>query len=283
MPQAIISFNDTFDAAYDIIMQLLKDIGSNPPTDQQKQALMDAIQALKNELDTQQTHIQGVRDQVVQFNDNLSSDNTALTTGSASVTNAITEDKKKVVDLTADISKLQVQISTMQKLLTAAEIGIVAGVVVSMILMETGPAALVVGVLSIGGSAAALIAAATIIRKDQDKIIDDQADIKAESAQIVVLNTIANTVSKLVDTIKDAGLQMDTVLGTWATLSTKMQAVITKLNQASGTDWLKIIKEELDMNSSKRAWDQLTDFATKMQQTTVTVSSDPPLPIRQAA
>ena len=41
IPQAIINFNNTFEGQYDTIMGVLKEIGINPPTPQQKQNLAD--------------------------------------------------------------------------------------------------------------------------------------------------------------------------------------------------------------------------------------------------
>jgi hypothetical protein len=283
VPQAIINYNNTFTTAYDMIMKILNEVGTGGPTTSQQAELLLLFAALVDALREDQAMIQTVRDQIVQFNDDLAADNTALTTGAASIIHAIADDYQRVIDLNANIASLQAQIASMNQLITFGGIGTAGFFVVSMLLMNTGPLAIAVGVIGVGGSIAAIIAATVIIGRDQAKILDDQAEISAENQQIIVLTTIANTVSILVKTIQDAVLQMDPVLTTWATLGVKMQAVTDLLKKASGPDWLKILNEELDMGASKRAWDQLTDFATKMQQTSITVSNDAPVTIPRAA
>lgn len=281
--QAIIDYSNTFSASYGYIMNLLNAIGTGDPTREQRAELIELFSALTDALKDQQTKIKGVQDEIKGFNDNLAADNTALTTGAASITNAIDDDTKQIANLSAEIVSLKAEIARMNQLLTVSSIGVPGFIVVSMLLMNSGPLATAVGVIGVGASIAGLITATVKIRNDQSKIDDDQAKITQEQAQIVVLNLIADTVKTLVNTIRDAELQLDPVLSTWATLGVKMQAVIDQLNKASGPDFLKIIKEKVDLVASKTAWDQLADFATKMQEKSITIATDAPVAIPRAA
>ncbi len=283
VPQAIIDYNNTFSVTYDSIMAILKAIGTGNPTSKQRADLLDLFGGLTDELTAKQAKIKAVQDEIKTFNDNLAADNTALTTGAASINNAIHDDEKRIANLTVEIVSLQAEIAKMNRLMTASEIGVAGFFVVSMLMMNSGPLALAVGVIGVGSSLAGIIAATVIIRRDQSKIDDDQAEITQDQAQIVVLNVIANTVSTLVGTIKDAEAQMNPVLSTWATLAVKMKAVTDKLADASGPDFLKILKETIDLEASKKAWEQLADFATKMQATPITISTDAPVVIPRAA
>ncbi|MEO6393429.1 MAG: HBL/NHE enterotoxin family protein [Pyrinomonadaceae bacterium] len=283
VPQAIINYNNTFTATYVEIMGILTAIGAGDPTPKQRTDLLALFGGLTDELTTQKANIKAVQDEIKSFNVNLAADNTALTTGATNIATAIADDMRQVENLSADILRLRAEIADMNRLMTASEFGVAGFFVVSMLMMNTGPLALAVGVIGVGASVAGIITATVKIRKDQSKIDDDQAQITQEQAQIVVLKTIANTVATLVSTITNAEAQMDPVLSTWATLGEKMKAVTDKLAQASGPDFLKIMKEMVDMNASKAAWGQLADFATKMQDTPITISTDAPVPIPRAA
>ena len=118
IPQAIINFNNTFEGQYDTIMGVLKEIGINPPTPQQKQNLLTLMNALLAAMTAEQTAISGANTSLIQFNDNLSNDHTQLTTGAASVTAAIQYDKADVDAMKKKVQALQIAMDALHQEVT---------------------------------------------------------------------------------------------------------------------------------------------------------------------
>jgi hypothetical protein len=288
IPQAIINYDNKFEGQYATIVALLTQIGTNPPTPQQKTDLLTEMNALLAYMQGQHKVISDSNDALIAFNNNLSTDHTALTTGAASVTAAIQSDQADVKAMKIQIDALHKAVDALNQQVTFSAIGIGGGLFVALIgvfltIATVGAGAFVV-VLGVAGAVASigtLIAAEVEIQQANDRITAASAELSTDNQQITVLNSVSTTMDMLMKKNSDAMTSMTTILTDWATLTGKLQGVIDDLNTAEGD--IGSILDLGDMATTKAAWTQLAAFAQNMQNGLGNVTVDPTVtPIKAA-
>ena len=287
IPQAIINFDNKFEGQYATILALLNAIGVGTPTPQQKKDLLDEMNSLLSELTAQKVVIDAANGRLIGFNDNLTSDHTALTTGAASVTNAITSDKDDVISQNALMKNLQADLNKWSAVATTAEVAIglsffaaVIGLWMTLATFGAGSFVLAAGVVGLTASVAVTIAANVMTAQDASAILAKQNAISDDNKQIIILNVVASTVDGLVAKNAIASTAMGVIMSDWATLMVKMKAVIEDLTTAEGD--IGSILDVGDMVTTKLAWRQLTDFATNMQSSIKSISAVAPAALNKA-
>jgi hypothetical protein len=288
IPQAIVNFDNKFEGQYATIIDLLNAIGGGTPTAQQKTDLLEVMNSLLSELTGQGEVINEANKALIGFNDNLTSDHTALTTGAASVTNAITADKDDVIKQNGRVKNLQADMATWQAVATAAEVAIglsffAAAIGLWMTIATFGAGALVLagGIVGLAASVGTTIAANVKIAQDASAILDAQNDISDDNKQVVILNTVASTVDGLMEQNATASKAMMVIMSDWGTLMTKMKSVIDDLDAAEGD--IGSILDVGDMKTTKLAWTQLTSFADKMQSAIESIAAVTPVALGKPA
>jgi hypothetical protein len=268
IPQAIINYKNSFDGQYNTIIALLDAIGINPPTPTQKANLIIEMNALLNALKAQQQVLTDAQSRLVGFNSDISGDYTALNGGAASITEAITEDKSQVVSLGQQIKALQIEVDAMHQEMIYVGLGVASGAVVGVIGLAFSQTGLGIFVAIIGfagmlASVGVMIAAGVRMAQAKDNITADMEALNIDNQQIVVLNSVSNTINMLVEKGGKATQAMAAVLIDWATLVTKMESVIEGLNAAEHD--IGSILDLGDMATAKLAWDELADYAQGLQ------------------
>lgn len=288
IPQAIINFGDTFEGQYATIVALLTAIGSGTPTKQQKKDLLTEMNALLVALEAQRQTIVDANGRLIQFNDNLSADHQALTTGAASITNAIASDNTDITLVNLAMKNLQADIDAMNQVVKWSAVGLgasifvgIVGVVVAFVTFGAGALIVAGAVVGAGLSIAGLAVAETRIKDDTAALQQKTQQLSDDHRQIAVLNSVANAVDSLAQKNAAAGSAMDVVLSDWATLSAKLKAVIDDLDQAKGD--IGSILDLGDMATTRTAWQQLTDFATNMQTSLASITVEKPVTVKPAA
>lgn len=288
IPQAIINFGDTFEGQYATIVALLTAIGSGTPTKQQKKDLLTEMNALLVALEAQRQTIVDANGRLIQFNDNLSADHQALTTGAASITNAIASDNTDITLVNLAMKNLQADIDAMNQVVKWSAVGLgasifvgIVGVVVAFVTFGAGALIVAGAVVGAGLSIAGLAVAETRIKDDTAALQQKTQQLSDDHRQIAVLNSVANAVDSLAQKNAAAGSAMDVVLSDWATLSAKLKAVIDDLDQAKGD--IGSILDLGDMATTRTAWQQLMGFATNMQTSLASITVEKPVTVKPAA
>lgn len=288
IPQAIINFGDTFEGQYATIVALLTAIGSGTPTKQQKKDLLTEMNALLVALEAQRQTIVDANGRLIQFNDNLSADHQALTTGAASITNAIASDNTDITLVNLAMKNLQADIDAMNQVVKWSAVGLgasifvgIVGVVVAFVTFGAGALIVAGAVVGAGLSIAGLAVAETRIKDDTAALQQKTQQLSDDHRQIAVLNSVANAVDSLAQKNAAAGSAMDVVLSDWATLSAKLKAVIDDLDQAKGD--IGSILDLGDMATTRTAWQQFTGFATNMQTSLASITVEKPVTVKPAA
>lgn len=297
VPQSIINYGNTFNAATGDILSILTSSNYNP-TDAQKQQIIQLIDATLTELGIQKQtiiNLQGppvgssdpVPDQVTtlrQFSAALTSDHTNLLTGANDVQHALNLNQQDIDNINTQITKVQAEIAKANTAATASEIGIGVGIFLAVaafaLAVATGGAAAplavgVVAVLGVGAAVGTTVAYSVQANEEISKLHKMQAELADEQRLATSLNGVADSVNNLVSQNEAAQTAMSEVLTMWETLEGKLQSVIDDLNRAEA-DTVAII-QALDIQAAQTAWAQLTDFATKMQEAASGATVQPPL------
>ena len=219
-----------------------------------------------------------------QFDEDLAADYHALTTGAASITNALTTDKDAVVDLTKKVLDLKHKIDRLTQILNwdigrlaVSIFACIVGAFLEFIQPEIGTSILVGGVIGIGISISGIIATRDDIKRDQAELSEEQLQLRDDKLQIVVLNSVADTVTTLVMGNGKARLAMQDVAATWTILVNSMKAVIARVEKAEG-DIGSVLALD-DIKAAQVAWSHLLTVATDIQNALGNITLEPPVKI----
>jgi chromosome segregation ATPase len=267
IPQAIIDYNNYFEATSKRILALLEEIGTKTPSPQQKARLILMLRLLSTKLKSCKGEVEAVRAEIKSFTADIAADHKALTTGAGSVTKAIEENNKEVATLIAQIAALRIEIDQLNVQLIAAVHGLAATMIVSYMLMSVTPyLAIPIAIIGIGISVGFIIDALVRIGKKQQEIIEQSATLTKAEAQGVVLAAISATVDAMMHAIDAITKNIDTVSTAWATLDVKMESVIKSLEAARDEHWRQTLLQEIDIETARMAWKQLQEYAQKLQE-----------------
>jgi hypothetical protein len=285
VPQAIISFADSFDGQYDTIAQLLDQIGDRPPTTQQKSDLTELLKYLGDVLNEQQRIIDSDKDKITNYQRRLAADHASLIDGTRSITELIKEDRATVMKLNADIQKLRQDIENIRTaVFNPGFLKVGLRLIVAFLTLELESVGefnqarrLVFSLGGLGHSISNVTDADHVIAEDQDRIQQDQRKISIENRQIVMLNAIADTINKLVEVTAKASDAIQTVSDRWRDVASEVESAITRLSTAEGS--IVEILNRSSLENRHQSWMSLKEFARKMQFSLSNITIEPPVQI----
>jgi len=283
IPQAIIDYNRTFEFTSTRISNILALAQTRALTDEDKAQLLRLLKLLLNKLGDSKKEVEAVRAEIKAFSTNMIDDHKALNSGTASIATAVEDASEEVKRLENRIESLRIEVERLRQQIIASGVALGTSIFVAYVGMSIMPFITVpIAIIGIGVSAGFMIDGIVRLNKYQDEILEDGAKLSKEQAQIVVLRSIEGSVNGLVTSIDAINTNIDVVSSTWSTLDTKLGSVIKNIEAASGKNWLDYVKQEIDINTSKRAWSQLNAFAETLQQIKV-VNVDKTFPIARVA
>ena len=289
VPQTIIDYGNTFSAATGDILNILQTSNDNPNADQEKQILA-LVEALLTQLGAQKKTILDLQTQLQAFASNIIQDNANMQDGQNSAENAIQADKETIQKIKDHISRLQVDMAKANAKATVSDIGIGVGIFVAIagfaLAVATGGAALplvvgAVAVVGVGGAIASSVIFNDQASKDLEQINSLQGQLSDENKQVAALQSIVSSITSLVTENEAAQKAMTSVLTMWDTLEGKLQTVLKDLNTAE-KDTPGIL-QQLDIQTSQKAWQQLVGFATNMQDAASGLTIQPLITQKSAA
>lgn len=299
IPQAIINYNTQFQAEMALITPLVQDLLNKDDPDKRKE-LVELFQGLIEKIGEQQTAITTEIANLKTFNTEITADHGNFSSANTQFA-AIQQFEQANIDaLNTAISGLNDTISALNKAITAESIALgvsvalIAGGAIGLANAETGVGlvigaiCIVVGMLGVGIATGELIASIQAKQDAQQKEAFDQLEVNELTVQVQALNTTETALSALVTQSQLAMQSVQVILDTWATLSGKLQAVITDLNDSEQN--IGNILSLVDLNTAQTQWNQLETFANQMQgfdsavfaQPTVTLDLQP-MKVQQAA
>lgn len=274
IPQAIINFNTIFQEEMKIMIPLVTDLlGNDDPT--KRAELVALFNGLLAKIGAQQTAVKGEMDKLTQFNTDITGDHNNFSTANASFAAIQQFEQANITALNTAIKGLDDAISALNTAITAesvaigVSVGLIGGGALGLANAETGvglvigAVCMVVGMIGLGVAVGELISS---IEKKQDaeqKKAFDQLEVTELTVQVQALNTTQTALSSLVTQSATAMQSVQVILDTWGTLTAKIQAVVSDLNDAEKA--IGDIMSLVDLQTAQDQWNQLETFAGQMQ------------------
>ena len=284
IPQAIINYNTQFQAEIALILPLVQDLLVKPDPDKRTE-LVELFQGLLEKLGEQQTALSGELVLLKQFNTDVTTDHGNFSSGNTQFAAIQQFEQANITALNSAIEGLQEGISALNKAITAewvalgVSVALIAGGAIGLANAETGvglvagAVCMVVGMIGVGVAAGELISS---IEKKQDaeqKEAFDQLEVNELTVQVQALNTTEKALSSLVTMSQLAMDSVQVILDTWATLQTKLKAVVTDLTDSENQ--IGNIMSLVDLTTAQTQWGQLETFANQMQDFDAAVTNPP--------
>ena len=284
IPQAIINYNTQFQAEIALILPLVQDLLVKPDPDKRAE-LVELFQGLLEKLGEQQTALSGELVLLKQFNTDVTTDHGNFSSGNTQFAAIQQFEQANITALNSAIEGLQEGISALNKAITAewvalgVSVALIAGGAIGLANAETGvglvagAVCMVVGMIGVGVAAGELISS---IEKKQDaeqKEAFDQLEVNELTVQVQALNTTEKALSSLVTMSQLAMDSVQVILDTWATLQTKLKAVVTDLTDSENQ--IGNIMSLVDLTTAQTQWGQLETFANQMQDFDAAVTNPP--------
>src|SRR5688572_417849 len=134
VPQSIITYNTFFSITSRSVFDLIRKVAFGTATAADRRAIKDKLGLLVRQLGTARTQVADVRVDIRAFTDQLADDHRALTSGAASVTEALKANKKEVERLNKLIDDLKDELKSLQEELGITEVA--AGVSIGLLVLS---------------------------------------------------------------------------------------------------------------------------------------------------
>jgi hypothetical protein len=299
VPQGIINYGSTFTNATNDIVNIISSAPNNIPTPDQSKEILQLVQALLDALRAEKVVVEAIHGTsplltlgqpydgpvttLEQFSAAVQGDYTRLKTGKDDVQTASGLNQQQIDSINTQITKLQQEISTANKIATASEVGLGLGLFlavasIGLAIVTGGVGAMVVGavaVVGVGGAIASTAVFSVEADKEVAELHQEQQALSDDQKIATALSGITNSVDGLITQNEMATEAMTAVLTMWLVLEGKLEAVIVEL-QAADADPAGIL-QALDIQTAQTRWSQLTEFATQMQEVASGVTVQPPI------
>jgi non-hemolytic enterotoxin B/C len=272
LPETIVNqAADLFNMESLMINAYLQALVSDPSNAAAKKGLASALTTVSQLIQTQVTTVTNIQRQLVTFNTNILTDAQTLTQLAALALSEVQTDKQNIEGLNADIKNLNDSISTAQKVLTAAEIGIGLSLFVGLI---GAVVCLIPGSQLVGGGIIALAVAGEVasialtvveskaIEAMQGAITDKRKEITARNQDIILLQGVSAQFNNLYQANLKAQAALATINGMWNLLNTVVNDVASELADVSKDASSSAYQQAItDFQKAQSGWNDLITFA----------------------
>ncbi len=286
IPQAIINYNSQFQVEMGLILPLVTDLLSKDDPAKRTE-VTQLFQGLLEKIGEQQTALNSEIANLKTFNTEVTSDHGNFSSANNQFALIQQFEEANITALNSAISGLDDAISALNKAITAeavalgVSVALIAGGAIGLANAETGvglvagAVCMVVGMIGVGVSAGYLISSIEKKQQAEQQKAFDQLEVNELTVQVQALNTTEKALSALVIQSQLAMESVQVILDTWATLSAKLEAVVTDLNDSE--KHIGDIMSLVDLNTAQTQWGQLQTFAEQMQDFDQAVFANPPV------
>lgn len=279
IPQAIVNYSNTFTQVTNDVLGIMNQIQGTPTSEQQTQ-INQLIGALLQELQQQQKTLTGIQTELSTFVADVSGDHTNLLTGQNSAQAEVIADHDLAATISGQITQIQANIASDSAKALASEIGLGIAIFVMVVAIAAAVATegaatpLVIagiGLLSVGAAIGTTVVYSKDVSADIDQLHAAQAQLTDEQRQVTALQGVTGSIDGLVTANAAAQEALVTVLDAWASLEKKVQTVVDDLNSVEAPG-LSAYIESLDLQAAQADWTQLTQFASGMEKSAISMT-----------
>jgi hypothetical protein len=270
IPQTIINYNNLFTAASD---ELLGIIGTKTTlTNDEKNAVIELIEATLGSLNEQTAKVDGVQAQIVTLSDHFTADHAKLVSGQDSAAKAVQLADEERLRIENKIAELQTELADARQKVTVSGIGLGLGIFLAVaafaLAVATGGAGLIVagavGVVGVGVAATFTGIYTAKIGRLMEEVAQRQAALADKKKQITALRGLLQTMDSLRGHNEAAKVALTNISTMWNTLGLKLGSVLTDLKAAQGDAAIPAVRR-MNLNSARRNWKDTAEWAQKIQ------------------
>ena len=276
VPNHILDYGATFDAASDQILALLAEPVSTGATSNSVAQALELIGTLRDQVGAYTAEMDRVKADLDDYGKRLQADHDALLTGKNSIQSLMSMEQHEIEKLEADIVDLQDQIGALNKQIMDSQIGLGISIFVGIIGLAlapvTGGATLTVAAVGVAGIATSAALWATAQQKVNGKKQEIQQDKTAEDAlklQIYSLGILHKSVAFALDQMEGAQTALSDLRVFWGVFEQTLLDVIKDLNKPNAQ--LSVVLDRMWVHAAKNNWKNLTGFAQALLGATVEV------------
>jgi hypothetical protein len=272
IPQTIINYNNIFNAATD---ELLRIIGKKTSlTNDEKNAVIELIEATLETLNDQKSKVDGVQTQITTLSNHFIRDHTNLVSGQNSAAAAVQLAELERQRIENKIGELQTELADARQKVTVSGIGLGLGIFLAVaafaLAVATAGAAtalIVAGAVGVVGTGVAATFTGIYTAKISrllEEIAGQQAALADKQKQVTALKGLVDTMDKLRGHNESAKMALTNISTMWNTLGGKLEAVLSDLKTAQGEKASATIRR-LNINTARTSWTQTAEWAQKIQ------------------
>lgn len=277
IPNHILDYGATYDAASDQILMLLDNAKASPSDPTNKQQALELIGALRDQVTGYRVEMDKAKADLVAYGARIQTDHDNLLGGSDGIQTLMSIDSAEVDSFTADIKKMNDEIDVYNKQISDAEIGVGLSIFVACIGavvcfvpggQVAGGAIIATGALGLTASAAVWGVLEAKVKSCQSEIEQDQSTKTALNQQLISLSFLHMTVANTLNQVGDAQVALSDLNVFWSTFEASLGDVINDLNKPNAS--LSVTLDELWVRAAKNNWKDLSAFAQVLVGVTVT-------------
>jgi hypothetical protein len=271
IPNHILDYGATYDAASDEILDLLDQAKKDNDDPKLKADAVDLITALRDSVSGYRAELDKVKADLDAYAKKVQADHDALAGSNDAIANLVSLESSEVTKFGDRIKLLHGEIDAWNKQIMDSQIGlglsIFVAVVGCVVAAVPGGQAIGVGIIVAGGAGIATSGAiwGTLQQKvdsAESEIAQDQATEDALNIQITALNALHLIVANVVDKITAAQLALSDVAVFWTTFESTLDNVIKDLGKPNAK--LTAVMDEMWVNAAKKNWKTLSEFAQNL-------------------
>jgi len=237
VPQDVQSYNPTISAALQDAQAQAALLMQNPQNQVARTALNADLATVSRTLNLVVTFISGAVTAIQGFNNNMPSLASNLQSIADSSAQAAQADMNQINTLKADIAKLQSDISSLTNAIIglgiADGVAITLGTVVTIAAWPIGALVWIMLAPAVAVATTYIALDAMQIKADQAKIAADQTAITGLTADVAVLQLLAQQYTQFAQATQALGPTLLAILQEWQTLETEVNAAIADVQHAA--------------------------------------------------
>ena len=271
IPNHILDYGATYDAASDEILELLEKAKNGNDAPKLVADALDLITALRDAVSGYRAELDKVKTDLDAYAKKVQADHDALSGSNDAIANLVSLEGSEVQKFKDRINFLHDEIDAWNKQIMDFQIGlglsIFVAVVGAVVAFVPGGQTIGVGMIVAGGAGIATSGAiwGTLQQKvdsAQSEIGQDQSAEDALNIQITALNALHLIVANVVDKITAAQLALSDIAVFWGTFESTLDGVIKDLSKPNAK--LSVVMDEMWVKAAKNNWKTLTEFAQNL-------------------
>jgi len=271
VPQSIIDYGNLFDAAMAEVSRIVEAMGTKA-TDDEKEALSQIFTVLMTDLNAQKRTIGRIQSELMQFYGSVGLTQNAFATAKKAADKESADSKAKRDALSREIETLRAEARAAgtKTMSSGIALGVSLFVLVAAVAFTVATAGaatpIVIGVVSLLGVGASVGGLVVFTKEQNEKLAEIQrklSDLSSTDAMIIAIEQVSLAIDTLSQHADEAVEGLGTLLNVWATLSTKLESVISDVASADKQKLTRLLA--MFTNKSKVSWEQLTNYALALQ------------------